>query len=380
MTSPIAALFQPLQLQQLALKNRVVVSPMCQYSAHAGVPNDWHFVHLGRFALGGAGLVFVEATAVEADGRISYADTGLYTDEQQAAFARIVKFLHGQGAAAGIQLAHAGRKASTQPPWKGGGAVPAEGAAPGTEPWTPVAPSALAFSEKYAMPRELAPADLAGLKQAFARATERALRADFDVLEVHTAHGYLLTEFLSPLSNLRNDEYGGSRENRMRFPLEVVETVRAHWPRERPLFVRISTVDGSEGGWSLEDSVVYARELKARGVDVIDCSAGGLTPSTATLPDPSRPGYQVPFAERIKRDADVLTMAVGRITEAHQADAIIQSGAADLVALARAMLDDPNWALHAREQLMPESLGDAAYPTAVGYAVKALKRPPRPAK
>jgi 2,4-dienoyl-CoA reductase-like NADH-dependent reductase (Old Yellow Enzyme family) len=373
-----APLFEPLQLRDLQLKNRVVVSPMCQYSAQGGVPNDWHFVHLGRFALGGAGLVFAEATAVEPDGRISDADTGLYTDEQEAAFARIVRFLKSQGAAAGIQLAHAGRKASTLPPWDGGGPVKAHGATPTQEVWTPVAPSPLPFTEGYPIPAELTLADLERLKQSFVRSTERALRADFDVVEVHAAHGYLLTEFLSPLSNQRSDHYGGSRDNRMRFPLEVVESVRAAWPAARPLFVRISAVDGSPGGWSLDDSVVLARELQARGVDVVDCSGGGVTPSIATLPNPREPGYQVPFAARIKREVGIRTMAIGRITDAEQANAIVEEGSADLVALARQMLDDPNFALHARERLLPGTLGDAAYPRQVGYAIKGLKAAAKP--
>jgi 2,4-dienoyl-CoA reductase-like NADH-dependent reductase (Old Yellow Enzyme family) len=376
-TDPTSApLFEPLRLRDLQLKNRVVVSPMCQYSAENGVPNDWHLVHLGRFALGGAGLVFAEATGVEPEGRISYADTGLYTDEQEAAFARIVRFVKSQGAAAGIQLAHAGRKASTLPPWEGGG--PAKPGGKDGAVWTPVAPSPLPFSEGYTVPAELALADLARLKQAFVRAAERALRADFDVVEVHAAHGYLLTEFLSPLSNQRTDQYGGSRENRMRFPLEVVEMVRAAWPAARPLFVRISAVDGSPGGWSLDDSVVLARELQARGVDVVDCSGGGVTPSIATLPNPREPGYQVPFAARIKREVGIPTMAIGRITQAEQANAIVQEGSADLVALARQVLDEPNWPLHARERLLPATIGDAAYPRQVGYAVKALRAGAKP--
>jgi 2,4-dienoyl-CoA reductase-like NADH-dependent reductase (Old Yellow Enzyme family) len=341
------------------------------------VPNDWHLVHLGRFALGGAGLVFAEATAVEPDGRITYADTGLYNDEQAQAFARIVEFLKAQGAHTGIQLAHAGRKASTRPPWQGGGPVPPEDPTPGAS-WTPVAPSPLPFTDGYPVPAELSLADIARIKQSFVSAAQRALQADFDVVEVHTAHGYLLTQFLSPLSNRRTDHYGGDRAGRMRLPLEVVEAVRDVWPAERPLFVRISAVDGAEGGWSLEDSVVYARELKARGVDVIDCSSGGLTPSAATIPDPRQPGYQVSFAERIKRDAEIRTMAVGRILSAELANSAIERGAADLVALARPILDDPNWALHAREQLMPETIGDAAYPRQIGWAMKALKRVPAP--
>ncbi|MES1184964.1 MAG: NADH:flavin oxidoreductase/NADH oxidase, partial [Myxococcales bacterium] len=279
-------------------------------------------------------------------------------------------------AAVGIQLAHAGRKASTLPPWEGGG--PAKPGGKDGAVWTPVAPSPLPFTDGYTVPAELSLADLARLKQAFVRAAERALRADFEVVEVHAAHGYLLTEFLSPLSNQRTDQYGGSRENRMRFPLEVVEAVRAVWPAARPLFVRISAVDGSPGGWSLDDSVVLARELQARGVDVVDCSGGGVTPSIATLPNPREPGYQVPFAARIKREVGIPTMAIGRITEAEQANAIVQEGSADLVALARQMLDDPNWPLHARERLLPATVGDAAYPRQVGYAVKGLKAGAKP--
>lgn len=373
---PSPALFTPLKLRELSLKNRVVVSPMCQYSAENGVPNDWHLVHLGRFALGGAGLVFAEATAVEPEGRISAGDTGLYDDAQQAAFARIVTFLKAQGSAAGMQLAHAGRKASTRPPWLGGGPAKAEDASGGAT-WTPVAPSALPFADGYPTPTALSLPDIERIKKAFESSAKRALAADFDVVEVHTAHGYLLTQFLSPLSNQRTDQYGGDRAGRMRLPLEIVETVRAVWPASRPLFVRISAVDGSEGGWSLDDSVVYARELRERGVDVVDCSSGGITPSMATVPDPRQHGYQVPFAERIKREAGIATMAVGRITEPEQANGFIENGAADLVALARPMLDDPNWALHAREKLMPEALGDAAYPRQVGYAIKGLKRLPR---
>ncbi len=373
---PNPALFEPLQLRELTLKNRVVVSPMCQYSADYGVPNDWHLVHLGRFALGGAGLVFVEATAVEPEGRISAADTGLYNDEQQAAFARIVKFLHAQGAAAGIQLAHAGRKASTRAPWLGPGPASPEQARNG-ETWTPVAPSALPFTEGYPVPAELSLADIARLKASFVSSAERALAAGFDVVEVHAAHGYLLTEFLSPLSNHRHDHYGGDRAGRMRLTLEIATEVRAVWPAARPLFVRISAVDGTEGGWSLEDSVALTSELKALGVDVIDCSSGGITPSIATIPDPREHGYQVSFAARIKREVGVATMAVGRISDPELANAIVADGAADLVALARPLLDDPNWPLHAREQLLPESLGDSAYPRPIGYAVKAFKRPPR---
>jgi 2,4-dienoyl-CoA reductase-like NADH-dependent reductase (Old Yellow Enzyme family) len=370
-------LLQPLALRELVLKNRVVVSPMCQYSARDGVPNDWHLVHLGRFALGGAALVFTEATAVEPEGRISSGDTGLYDDKQQQAFTGIVRFLKAQGAHAGIQLAHAGRKASTLPPWEGGGPVPT-GTEPGREVWKPLAPSAIPFAEGYPVPAELSMAEIERIKNAFVAAARRALAADFDVIELHTAHGYLLAQFLSPISNQRGDGYGGDLNGRMRLPLEIVEAVRGVWPDTRPLFVRISSVDGSAGGWSLDDSVAYARELAARGVDVIDCSAGGVTRSTATLPDPRQPGYQVPFAARIKRDAGTRTMAVGRIVTPEFANSVIEHGDADLVAIGRAMLDDPNWALHAREALAPETIGDSAYPQQVGYAMKALKGAPKP--
>jgi 2,4-dienoyl-CoA reductase-like NADH-dependent reductase (Old Yellow Enzyme family) len=376
MSTDAPHLFQPLELAQLTLKNRIVVSPMCQYSAQGGVPNDWHLVHLGRFALGGAALVFAEATAVEPEGRISYADTGLYNDEQELAFARIGRFLHQQGAAAGIQLAHAGRKAGTRVPWEGGGP-----AGPGDpELWTPVAPSARAFSESYPVPSELTLADLERIKRAFVRGAERALRANFDVVEVHAAHGYLLTEFLSPISNHRSDAYGGERAQRMRFPLEVIEAVRGVWPASRPLFVRISSVDGTEGGWSLDDSVAFSHELRGLGVSVVDCSSGGVSPSTATVPNPLQLGYQVPFAARIKHEVGIATMAVGRINDAELASSIIGRGSADLVALGRQLLDDPNWPLHARERFLPESIGDSAYPRQVGYAVKALKRPPAPVR
>jgi 2,4-dienoyl-CoA reductase-like NADH-dependent reductase (Old Yellow Enzyme family) len=370
------ALFQPLTLRELTLKNRVVVSPMCQYSADYGVPNDWHLVHLGRFALGGAGLVITEATAVEPEGRISAADTGLWNNEQQLAFARIVKFLKENGAATGVQLAHAGRKAGTRPPWLGGGPATPDQARNG-ETWTPVAPSALPFTDGYPTPTALSLADIERIKTNFVEAAKRALIADFDVVEVHSAHGYLLTQFLSPISNVRDDQYGGDLASRMRLTLEITREVRAVWPASRPLFVRISSVDGTAGGWSLEDGVALSRELKALGVDVVDCSSGGVTPSIATLPDPTQHGYQVPFAARIKQDAGIATMAVGRITDPKRANAIVASGDADLVALARPLLDDPNWALHAREKLAPDTLGDAAYPRPAGYAVKALKRPPR---
>ena len=352
-------LFESLALGEVTLRNRVVISPMCQYAAVDGVAQDWHLVHLGRFALGGAGAVFVEATGVTPEGRITHGDMGLWNDEQARALARIADFLKAHGAAAGIQLAHAGRKASTQRPWEGGGPIGAEDErARGEGPWTPVAPSATAFRDDWIVPAALSTADLGALLIAWREAAQRALDAGFDVVEVHAAHGYLLHEFLSPLSNFRDDAYGGDLAGRMRFPLEVVETVRAVWPTSKPLFVRISAVDGVEGGWSLDESVAFARELKARGVDVVDCSSGGNTP---TPPPMTGPGYQVPYAARVRKDAEIRTMAVGAIFDPRQAEAILQEGQADLVAFAREALADPSWPVRAEHVLRGEGADYASW-------------------
>jgi 2,4-dienoyl-CoA reductase-like NADH-dependent reductase (Old Yellow Enzyme family) len=337
----------PFTVRGLTLKNRVVVSPMCQYSAIDGVATDWHLVHLGRFALGGAGLVFVEATGVEPRGRISPGDMGLWNDVQARALSRIADFLKANGAAAGIQLAHAGRKGSTRRPWDGGAELGLEDAAKGEPAWETLAPSALPFADTYPLPKAMSTADMAELIIAFREAARRADDAGFDVVEVHAAHGYLLHEFLSPLSNHRTDGYGGDLAGRMKFPLEVVETVRAVWPADKPLFIRISASDYVEGGWTVEDSVVFAKAAKALGVDVVDCSSGGNTPTPPAL----YPGYQVPFAEAVRQGADVATMAVGLILDAALAEAIIAGGKADLVALARPALDDPNFAIHASAAL-----------------------------
>lgn len=339
----MSLLFTPLRLRGVTFRNRVFVAPMCQYQATDGVPNDWHFVHLGSRAVGGAGLVVAEATAVTPEGRISPADLGLWNDAQAEAFARIARFMKAHGAAAGVQLAHAGRKASTDVPWRGGHTV-----LPGQGGWEVVAPSAAAFSETYPQPRALTPAEIDALVAAFADAARRALAAGFDVVELHAAHGYLLHQFLSPLSNHRTDEYGGSLENRMRFPLAAVRAVRAAWPADRPLFVRISATDWADGGWDLEQSVEFARRMAAEGVDLVDCSSGGLVPHARI---PLAPGYQVPFAATIRRDAKIATGAVGLITEPEQAEEIISSGSADAVLLARAMLRDPYWPLHAAHAL-----------------------------
>ena len=340
---------------------------MCEYSSVDGFANDWHLVHLGSRAVGGAGLVITEASAVVPEGRITPQDLGIWKDEHVAMLARIVEFLHSQGAHAGIQLAHAGRKASMQRPWQGERLLsPAEGG------WEDVmAPSAVAFREDYAKPHELDAAGIARVKEAFAAAARRALAAGFDVVELHAAHGYLLHEFLSPLSNKRGDEYGGSFENRVRLLVETVDAVRAVLPAGMPLFVRISATDwadGIGGGWDVDQSVELARVLKGHGVDLIDTSSGG---NVAGAKIPTAPGYQVPFAERIRREAQVATGAVGQITEAKQADAIVREGQADLVLLARQMLRDPYWALHAADELGAEVTWPAQYLRAAPAGSKA---------
>jgi 2,4-dienoyl-CoA reductase-like NADH-dependent reductase (Old Yellow Enzyme family) len=344
----VPTLLSPLTLRGLTLPNRMVVAPMCQYSMTDGFVGDYHLVHLGRFALGGFGLVVVEATGVTAEGRISHGDVGLWSDEHVPGLARVVEFLHAEGTAAGIQLGHAGAKASSRRPWDGGGAVTAENTRPGEEPWPTVAPSAVPVDEGWPVPHELTEAEMAGVRDAFVAATRRAVDAGFDVVELHAAHGYLLNQFLSPLMNRRTDGYGGSAENRMRFPLQVVEAVRAAWPADRPLFVRVSAVDASADGTTLEQTVAFARELSARGVDAVHTSGGGLGGGWA---HPIGYGYQVPFAERIRAEAGIPTVAVGLITEAKQAEAVLTRGQADLVALAREAQDDPNWALHAAREL-----------------------------
>ncbi|MEQ1901398.1 MAG: NADH:flavin oxidoreductase/NADH oxidase [Devosia sp.] len=346
----MSLLFSPLSLRGLTLRNRTVVAPMCQYSAQHGFANDWHFVHLGRFALGGFGLVIVEATGVTPEGRISYGDLGLWDDAQIAPLKHIVDFLHAECSAAGIQLAHAGRKASTPIAWRNGfDETPEEKAAAAFEAWTPVAPSAIIHSEThagYTVPHALTVAEIAETVRAFADAARRADEAGFDVVEIHAAHGYLINQFLSPIANKRTDEYGGSRENRMRFALEVTDAVRAAWPADKPLFIRISATDGSEGGWQIEDSLVFAKALEARGVDAIHVSSGGFD-GYGLKPAPL---YQVALAKSV-RETGIKTIAVGLITEPADAETILQTGEADLVALARGALEDPNWAIHANHTL-----------------------------
>ncbi len=339
-----AHLFSPLKIRDVVFRNRIAVSPMCQYSSEDGFATDWHLVHLGSRAVGGAGLVIAEASAVEARGRISAGDLGIWKDEHIAPLGRIAAFVRSQGAVAGIQLAHAGRKASANVPWeKKGSFVPeSEGG------WRTVAPSPIPFRDTDTPPLELDHSQIAGIVDAFASGARRALAAGFETIEIHSAHGYLLHEFLSPLSNQRRDEYGGSFENRVRFLLEVTEAVRGAWPETLPLFVRISASDWVAGGWTIDDSVKLARLLKPRGVDLVDCSSGGLVPYAKIE---TGPGYQVPFADRIRREAGVRTGAVGMIADPLQADLIIREGRADLTLLAREFLRDPYFPLHAAKAL-----------------------------
>ena len=339
----IPHLFAPLTIRAVSFRNRIGVSPMCQYSANDGFVNEWHLVHLGSRAVGGAGLVLTEAAAVEARGRISPADLGIWDDLHVPGLQRLAAFIRAQGATAGIQLAHAGRKASTAPPWEGGTAV-----APGRGGWQPVAPSAEAFDAGSPVPDTLDRDGILEVIAAFRRAAERARTAGFQVVEIHAAHGYLIHEFLSPLTNHRADEFGGSYDNRTRLLKQVCKAVREEWPAEFPLFVRLSSSDWAEGGWRAEDTVALAHHLSSVGVDLIDCSSGGISPGIAI---PAGPGYQVPFAQRIKDTVPMLTAAVGFITSPAQADQIIRTEQADLVLLAREMLRDPYWPLHAARAL-----------------------------
>jgi 2,4-dienoyl-CoA reductase-like NADH-dependent reductase (Old Yellow Enzyme family) len=347
------ALFDELTLRGLTLRNRVVVSPMCQYSSQDGLANQWHAVHLASRAVGGAGLVMTEATAVLPEGRISPWDLGIWGDQHAEALAPTVAFIRGQGRVAGIQLAHAGRKASTGRPWENRGAIALDAGG-----WHPVGPTGEPFTEGYPVPRALDPAGIAAVVTAFRSAAQRARHAGFEVAEIHAAHGYLVHQFLSPLSNTRTDAYGGSFDNRIRLCLEVVDAVRQVWPERLPLFVRISTTDWVDGGWSVDDSIALSRRLREHGVDLIDCSSGGAA-AHATIP--VGPGYQVPAATRIRRDAGIATGAVGLITTPEQANDIVAQGQADCVLLARAVLRDPYWPLRAAEALGHEMDWPAQY-------------------
>jgi 2,4-dienoyl-CoA reductase-like NADH-dependent reductase (Old Yellow Enzyme family) len=338
------ALLTPLTLRGVTFRNRIVMSPMCQYSAEEGMCNDWHLVHLGSRAVGGAALIIVEATGVTRDGRISPADMGIWSDAHVEPLARVARFVHEQGTVAGIQLAHAGRKASTLPPWQGGGPIlkPEEGG------WTVVGPSPIPFAEGSPVPVPLDEAGIDAVVDAFEAAARRSLAAGFRVIEIHAAHGYLLHQFLSPLSNHREDRYGGSLENRMRLTLRVAERVRGAMPEELPLFVRVSATDWAEGGWDAEQSVELAKRLQEIGVDLIDVSSGGAVPRVRI---PVGPGYQVPFARRIRHEAGIRTGAVGLITEPRQAEEILENGDADLIILARELLRNPYWAQRAQREL-----------------------------
>ncbi|WP_068928285.1 NADH:flavin oxidoreductase/NADH oxidase [Planobispora rosea] len=368
----MSALFEPLRMRSLTIPNRVWMAPMCQYCAAVdgpdqGVPTDWHLTHLGARAVGGAGLILTEATAVTPEGRISPADLGLWNDRQQEGFARITRFLREHGAVPGIQLAHAGRKASTDRPWRGGAPV-----GPDQHGWQPVAPSPIPFAEDHPVPAELSVAGIRGLVEAFAAAARRALAAGFQVAEVHGAHGYLINEFLSPHSNRRTDAYGGSYENRTRFALEVVDAVRAVWPEDLPVFFRISATDwltenpeDHREGWTADDTVRFAKDLLAHGVDLLDTSTGGVAPGARV---PTGPGYQVPFAARVKSETDLPVGAVGLITEARQAEEIVASGQADAVFLGRELLRNPYWPnLAARE--LAELGAEARWPDQYHRAV-----------
>jgi 2,4-dienoyl-CoA reductase-like NADH-dependent reductase (Old Yellow Enzyme family) len=340
----MSLLFSPLRMRGIELPNRVVISPMCQYSAQDGHATDWHLMHLGKFAVSGAGMVIVEATGVEMEGRITPQCLALSDDAQEASLKRVLDFckIHGHARMA-VQLAHAGRKASSRRPWEPGPALtPDEGG------WIPFAPSAIAVGDDAPVPHAMTDGDLVRVKAAFVAATLRAARMGFDAVEVHGAHGYLLHEFLSPLTNIRADSYGGSRENRLRYPLEVFKAMRAVWPDDRPMGVRLSAVDWAEGGLTLEDTVYNAAAFKAAGADWIDVSSGGLVGHQKITVGP---GYQVTFAKRVRQDLDVVTMAVGMITDPHQAEDILARGEADLIAIARAALKNPHWAWHAADAL-----------------------------
>lgn len=340
----MAALFDPFSLKSITLRNRIGVSPMCEYSADDGVANDWHLVHLGSRAVGGAGLVIVEATAVVPEGRITPGDLGLWSDAQIEPLARINRFMKQHGAVPGIQIAHAGRKASASRPWDGGDHL-----ADTAGGWTPVAPSAIAFGDGLdTVPHALTVGEIKAVQASFVAAAKRSLAAGFEWLELHAAHGYLAHEFLSPLTNQRPDEYGGSFENRIRFLLETTRAVRAVWPDSLPLTVRLSCTDWVEGGWDVPQSVELSRRLKAEGVNLIDCSSGGIVPHVKIA---LKPGYQVPFAEQVRREAQIATAAVGLIAEPKLADDIVRSGQADVVLLARQFLRDPYWPVHAARVL-----------------------------
>lgn len=365
---PQSLLFTPLKLRELTLRNRIMISPMCTYSANDGLADDWHVVHLGQFALGGAGIVFVEATAVEEYGRITYGDVGIWSDAHIPPLKRVADVVRRFGAAPALQLAHAGRKASGQRPWHGHSVLTdADAKARGERPWPTVSSVAAAMDAGWHVPHALSVDEIKALVAAWRAAARRARDAGFDIVEVHCAHGYLNHQFLSPLVNQRNDAYGGDRAGRMRFPLEVAEAVRAEWPKDKPVFARISSVDGMEGGWDLDDSVAFAKELKARGIDAVDCSSGGLIGSATTRAAPRGFGFQVPFAEKVRTEAGIATIAVGLIVTGPQAEQVLQNDQADLIAVAREALYDPYWPHHAARELGADGGAYAAWPQQYGW-------------
>lgn len=340
------SLFDPISIRSVTIKNRIAVSPMCQYSATDGFANDWHLVHLGSRAVGGAGLVIMEATAVSPEGRITHGDLGIWKDEHISFLQRITSFIESQACVPGIQLAHAGRKASSHLPWLGG--LPL---GPSENPWQTIAPSAVPYKEGQPVPKEMSIDEIQQLLTNFKNAAKRVLKAGFKIIEIHAAHGYLINEFLSPLTNFRTDDYGGSFENRIRLLLEIVDTIRSEWPIDYPLFVRISATDWVDGGWNMEDSIRLANILKQKEVDLIDCSSGGNSHQQKI---PVAPLYQVPFAERIKKETGMLTGAVGIITTSKEVEEVITNGQADLVLLARQVLRDPYFPLHAAKELQQD--------------------------
>jgi len=352
-------LLQPIPLRGVFARNRIVVSPMCQYESHDGGPTDWHLVNLGKYAVGGAGIVFTEETAVEARGRKTYECAGIYADNHVPAYRKITDFIRAQGALPAIQLGHAGRKASSDAPWSDFRPLDASDTARGLKPWAGVSASAIAAPRAGSTtPMALSTDDIRAMIGTWREAAMRSVDAGFDICEIHGAHGYLIHQFLSPLANLRNDAYGGDLKGRMRFALEIVEAVRAVWPQDRPLFFRCSATDGPTGRWTIEDTVVLAGELSGRGVDAITCSSGGIAGPINTAIVPRDPGYHVPYAERVRREAGVKTIAVGLITEGRQAEQILSAGKADLIALARELLYNPHWPVHAAKELGIENYLD----------------------
>lgn len=368
-------LFSPIALRSITARNRVVASPMCQYLSVDGGPNDWQLVHLGRLAVGGCGIVFGEETAVEARGRKTHACAGLYNDEHVVQYRRINDFLRANGTVPAIQLGHSGRKGSVHGAMKDWAPLTPQDEAEGLGMWQPIAPSAIPQAEGANVPREMSAADIEDVINAFVVATERSHQAGYDICEIHGAHGYLIHQFLSPISNQRTDGYGGSRENRMRFALEITKQVRAAWPDDKPLFYRLSAVDGVGGEWNTEDSIALARCLKDLGVDIVDCSSGGISGSASMSLVPRLPGFQVPFSERIKKEAGVRTMAVGLITDGDQAEAVLQNGQADLIAMARELMWYADWPAH-----MARKVGDFSYGLMPEHYAHRLKLRDRQAK